>query len=234
MLGPVNKPVIITGSMKSIIEEGTDAIVNIMDSITAATSDIEGVYVVFNRKLIQGSRASKIRSVQFDAFVSINYPLAGQITDDGIDFNFTPEKRGASLKLDTSFDDSIAVLRIFHGINPTLVDSVFDAGYRGIVIESFGSGGIPYRGRNLLERVTEIASKILVLLTSQVLYDGVNLQTYEVAQRTLEAVAISSCDMTKEASINKLMWVLGHTRELESVKEMMYTNYANEIDTTIC
>lgn len=53
MLGPVNKPVIITGSMKSIIEEGTDAIVNIMDSITAATSDIEGVYVVFNRKLIQ-------------------------------------------------------------------------------------------------------------------------------------------------------------------------------------
>lgn len=115
-----------------------------------------------------------------------------------------------------------------------MVDSVFDAGYRGIVIESFGSGGIPYRGRNLLERVTEIASKILVLLTSQVLYDGVNLQTYEVAQRTLEAVAISSCDMTKEASINKLMWVLGHTRELESVKEMMYTNYANEIDTTIC
>lgn len=232
MLGPINKPVVITGSMLPMPAEGTDAIMNMKDSITAAASDIEGVYAVINRKLILGSRVSKLRAAQFDAFESVNYPLVGKITDEGINLSFTPEKRGSSIKLDTSFDTSIAVLRVFPGFDPSLVDTVFDAGYRGIVLEAYGSGGIPYRGRNLVERISKIASKIPVLLTSQVFYDWYYPGTYEVHQRALDAGVIPIYDMAKEASITKLMWVLGHSRDLKIVKEMMHTNYANEIDTT--
>ena len=233
-LGPVDRPVIITGSMKSVIEENTDAIVNMKDSITAASSGICGVYVVFNRKLIKGSRVSKIRSVQFDAFTSVNYPLIGEFSDNGIRFNVQPDRKASGIKLDTACETSIAVIKLFPGMDPELVKVIKNAGFKGIVIESYGTGGIPYRGRDLLAVITEIASEIPVLLTTQVVYDGVDLHTYEVGQRALSSGVISACDMSKEASITKLMWVLGHTRDLEKVKEMIYTDYAGEINTDRC
>jgi L-asparaginase len=231
MLGLVDKPVIITGSMKSVVEENTDATVNMRDSITAAGSGIQGVYGVFNRKLIKGSRISKLKSVQFDAFTSVNYPFVGEFTDKGISFSVKPEKNNSGIKLDTAFDTSIAVIKLFPGLNPELVKTLYNAGYKGIVIESYGTGGIPYRGRDLLAEITEIASEIPVLLTTQVVFDGVDLHTYEVGQRALSSGAISAYDMSKEASITKLMWVLGHTHDLDKVKEMVYTNYAGEINT---
>src|SRR6056297_1556053 len=116
MLGPLDKPVIVTGSMKSVIEDDTDAIVNMKDSITAASSDIDGVYAVFNRKLIKGSRVSKIRSVEYDAFVSVNCRLVAEFDERGINFKGEQERSGSKIHLDTSFDPSIIVLKLFPGM----------------------------------------------------------------------------------------------------------------------
>ena len=222
MLGPADMPVIITGSMKSVVEENTDAIVNMKDSITAASSGICGVYAVFNRKLIKGSRVSKIRSVQFDAFISVNYPLTGEFSDKGTKFNVQPDRKGSGIKLDTAFETSIAVIKLFPGMDPELVKAIYNAGFKGIVIESYGTGGIPYRGRDLLSAITEIASEIPVLLTTQVVYDGVDLHTYEVGQRALSSGAISACDMSKEAAITKLMWTLPHTGSGKSKRDDLH------------
>lgn len=231
MLGPIDRPVVITGAMKSIIEEETDGIDNLKDAITAAASGIHGVYVAFNRKLIRGSRVSKIRSVEYDAFVSVNCPLVAEFDERGINFKGEQERSGSKIKLDTVFDNSVAVIKLFPGMDPKLVETVYKAGFRGIVIESFGTGGIPYRGRDLLSVITSIASDIPVVLATQVVFDGVHLETYEVGQRSLDSGAISACDMSKEAAITKLMWILGHTGDLNEIKKMMYTNYAGEINT---
>ena len=229
MLGPINKPVIITGSMKTVAEEGTDAVDNLKDTFTAAQEQLEGVYVVFNHLLIRGCRVSKLKSEQYDAFVSVNFPVIAEIHDGSVSYKVKPMRNRKGLNLDTRFDTNLAVLKFFPGLNPDIVKTLYDAGYGALVLESYGTGGIPYRRRDIASEVEKVAGKIPIVLTTQVVYDGVNLHTYEVGQRALETGVISAFDMSKEASITKLMWAMGRTKDPKEVKEIMYADYTGEI-----
>lgn len=229
MLGPIDKPVIITGSMKTVQETETDAIDNLQDSFTAVREDIGGVYVVFNHTLINGSRVSKLKSLQYDAFVSVNTPVVANINDGHVSYQVDLSGNKSGLKLNTSFDSQIVVLKFFPGLDPDVITNMYEAGYRGVVLESYGTGGMPYRRRDISAKVEAVAGKIPILLTTQVVHDGVHLNAYEVGQRALEIGVISACDMSKEASITKLIWALGQTGNPEEVKEIMYTNYTGEI-----
>lgn len=229
MLGPIDKPVIITGSMKTAQETETDAIDNLQDSFTAVRENIGGVYVVFNHKLIKGSRVSKLKSLQYDAFVSVNAPVVADINDWEVTYQVNPVGNRSGVELNTKFDSKMVVLKFFPGLDPDVITNMYDAGYRGIVLESYGTGGMPYRRRDISATVEELAGKLPILLTTQVVHDGVHLKTYEVGQRALETGVISAHDMAKEASITKLIWALGQTADPEEVKEIMYTNYAGEI-----
>jgi len=97
------------------------------------------------------------------------------------------------------------------------------------VLEGYGAGGIPYRGRNLLEAVSKVAREKPVVMTTQALYGGVDLTRYEVGRRALEAGVIPAGDMTKEATLVKLMYALGRTREIEEVRRIMEKNLAGEL-----
>ena len=229
MLGPINKPVIITGAMKTVVDEGTDAIDNLHDSFTAVQEKLEGVYVVFNHKLIRGSRVSKLKSVQYDAFISINYPYTAEIDEGRVSYKVKPLRNRAGLNLNINYDANIAVIKFFPGLDPRIISNLVDAGFKGLVLESYGSGGIPYRRRDIASEVEKIAARIPVVLTTQVVYDGVNLHTYEVGQRALDTGVISARDMSKEASITKLMWALGQSSDTRDVKEIMYRDYVGEI-----
>lgn len=227
------KPVVITGAMKSITEPESDAVRNIRDSLLfAMNSEMGGIFVVFNGKVINGCRASKVKSMDVDAFRSINYPDIAYIDEDGnIKYNNIPISSGlkSSLKLDTYYDPKIFLLKLIPGIDPRIIDTILGLGYKGIVLEGYGVGGIPYRKRNLLEKIKNISRDIPVVLTTQVLYNGVDLTRYEVGRKALEAGVISAYDMTKEATVTKLMWALAHADDVDAIRQIIHTNYANEI-----
>lgn len=229
MLRSPGKPIVLTGSMKTLDAEESDAVTNITDAIRFAAEGVAGVFVVFNRKIIMGSRVCKIASMNIDAFESVNSPYVAFMTGDGINYRDVPPAPTESFSADTRIDSHVFLLKIVPGLEPELVRTICNAGISGLVIESFGAGGLPYRGRDILAVVGEAATKMPVVLTSQVLYDGVNLQTYEVGRKARQAGVISARDMTTESAITKLMWALGQTRNVGEVRAIFQTSLAGEI-----
>jgi len=224
------KPVIITGSMVPIDFDGTDAKRNMEDAIRFACENVSGVYVVFDGKVISGTRAVKVRSKSDNAFMSINYPYIARIEGSEVVYlSHIPVSKSSPLKLDTSLCSDVFVLKLFPGITPEVFDYIKQS-YRGVVIESYGNGGIPFEKRNLLPKINElIDAGVAVVITTQCLEEGTDLQRYEVGRKLSEKFIISSRDMNTEAIVTKLMWVLGKTTNLDQVKQMMETPIANDL-----
>jgi len=235
MLRNISKTVILTGSMKPAPIANSDAIDNVSDSVRFTAEGCPGVFVVFNHKVIKAARASKIASKDIDAFVSVNEPPIALMTTKGIEYDGGLLKGAvlagidAPFTVDTRMDNNIFVLKIFPGLEPYIIEYLMEKEISGLIVESFGAGGLPYRGRNLLDVLSKAAAKIPVVMTSQALYNGVSLNTYEVGVKALKAGIISAGDMSKEAAITKLMWVLGHTNSIDEIREIFATSLAGEI-----
>jgi len=233
MLQGLSKPIIITGAMKSIVEPGTDAKRNLIGSVSFACEDNGGIYVVFNDKIMKGCRVCKMKSQKFDAFCSVNCQDVGCINSEGeVTYNTNTQKMVSpeETTLDDKLDPNIFLLKLIPGTHPEVIDKLLELGYKGIIIESFGCGGVPFIGRNLLPGIKKLIERgVAVVIASQAIYDGVNLTRYEVGRRALDLGVIPTYDMTKEATVTKLMWVLGHTNDLNEVKKMMLTNYCGEL-----
>ncbi|MCI0768379.1 type I asparaginase [Bacillus sp. TL12] len=230
MLQDVEKPIVITGSQIPISFKKTDAKRNISDAIRFACEEIGGVYVVFDGRVIQGTRAIKLRTKSYDSFESINYPYVASIHEDDIEYNkpfHSPKNK--EIKLDTSLCTDVSLVKLFPGIKPEFFDFLKNQ-CQGIVIESYGSGGIPFQGRNILEKLNELTEcGISVVITTQCLEEGEDIDIYEVGRKVNQNVIIRSRNMNTEAIVPKLMWVLGKTQDPKKVKEMMETPIADDI-----
>jgi L-asparaginase len=230
MLQNVKKPIVLTGSQIPIAFKKTDAKRNISDAIRFACEEIGGVYVVFDGRVIQGTRAIKVRTKSYDSFESINYPYVASILEDTIEYNkrfHLPKKN--EIKLDTSLCTDVSLVKLYPGIKPEFFDFLKKQ-YKGIVIESYGSGGIPFQGRNLLEKLNELTEcGISVVITTQCLEEGEDIDIYEVGRKVNQSSIIRSKNMNTEAIVPKLMWVLGKTQDPQKVKEMMETPIADDI-----
>ncbi|WP_022761458.1 asparaginase [Butyrivibrio sp. AD3002] len=231
MLRNIGIPVVITGSQLSITNPVADAMENCRCAIHMAASQIPGVFVAFNRKVMLGCRTSKVRSLSFDAFESINYPNIATISSLGmkIDTAAVPERTGI-FKLANSYSDKVCMIKMFPGIHTGFVEAVADQGYKGLYIEAYGIGGMPFLKHDFIGTLDKlIKGGMTVVVGTQCRYEGTKMDVYETGKRALEIGALEACDMTGEAALTKLMWILGMTEDLSEIRDYYSINVAGEI-----
>lgn len=233
MIQNSSKPIVITGAQKPIEMDVTDAKTNLLDSfIYAADDDSQNVNVVFDGKVIVGTRAKKERAKSFNAFSSINYPYTAVI-QDGMLVRYIPE---IPVQGDVEFyydmKDSVCVLKLIPGINPSILPVLFEQ-FDCIVMESFGVGGVP---QSLVDAFYKEMGKWAgkgkhVVMTTQVANEGSNMSVYEVGKKVKEDFnLVEAYDMTLEATITKMMWLMGLKGiEEKDMRKKFYTQINHDI-----
>lgn len=196
-----------------------------------AASGVPGVFVAFDRKVMLGCRASKLRTVGFDAFESINHPYVARISSLGmrIDRSALPRRNGI-FRLRNQWSEDVAVIRLYPGFHGSTLEKLAEDGCRAFYIEGFGLGGVPFLRRDLtavLRALTD--SGIVVLLGTQCRYEGSDLSVYETGRRALDAGVLQAYDMTCEAAVTKLMWVLGQTANPSEIREYFSLDLCGEV-----
>ena len=231
MLVNLDKPVVLTGSQVPLVDPGSDGRRNIVDAFSVAASGRPGVFVVFNGKIIRGCRAVKVHSARLDAFSSVNQIEAGRVDGSKVVFSQPAEPAKQPRRLDDRLDDRVFLLKLVPGVDAGIIDFVRGKGYKGLVIEGFGAGGVPNSRQDLLDAIRRaVDAGLAVCITTQCLYDGCDIGIYDVGIAAGRAGAVSTFDMTPEAVVTKLMWVLGHTHERAEVQRMLLENCCGEID----
>ena len=226
------KPIVLTGAQKSIYVQDTDARRNLYDAFVAAQDDnLAGVYIVFDGRVILGTRARKTRTKSMNAFSSIDYPDVALIRDGRILHYIRQPRPQTPPAFYGRLDASVFVLRLIPGMNPEvlrLLASRFDA----LVIESFGVGGLPcYEQTDFLSAVAAWSSAGKpIVITTQVPHEGSDLAVYQVGARAAAQPGIlQAYTMTVEAVVTKLMWILPQTRDLTEIKRLFYTPIACDL-----
>ena len=224
------KPIVLTGAQKPIGFETTDSKQNLRDAFTVAVSDLPGVTLVFNGKMIMGTRARKTHSKSFEAFSSINYPLLGMVRDGRIIRYIRPESRAVPQFYDT-VDPKVALLKLVPGADCGVAEYLLERN-SALIIESFGVGGLPtYKAGDYYETVKAgLDAGKTVVMTTQVENEGSDLAVYHVGSSIKRDLPIlEAYDMTTEAVCAKLMWILGQTTDRQWVEELFYTPVACDI-----
>jgi L-asparaginase len=225
MMSNLSKPVILTGSQLPIEADGTDAKRNLYDAFCCACEDFSGVYVAFFDRLIVGTCAKKVRTRSFDAFESINHPLAAKIENYRVvkpvqhTQKFQKDGELSAFSIDTKMCPDVLVLKIFPGMRTDIFDFVKNH-YRGIVLECYGLGGLPDTDGYVLAKIDELnRAGVAVVISTQCTYEGIDLSVYSVGQNLKNHDIIDGGNATTEALVMKLMWALAHFKSVEDVKK---------------
>jgi len=247
MLQNLPCPIILTGSQRSSDRGSSDAESNMRASLIAAKADLSGVFICMHRDLSDdvcalnfGTKVRKMHTTRRDAFRSINVHPAAMVhlAQEKVE-KLSPlcpsRNKAAKLSVDTALNTNVAMQYIYPGMLPSQISAL--SKYDGIVLVGMGLSHLPINlgkdnlAQPIFKEVKElISSGIPVVLASQCIYGRIGMDVYTIGRAIKDAGLIGNgCDMTPETAYVKLMWVLGHEKKAERVKELMETNIAGEI-----
>lgn len=218
------KPIVLTGSQQPIDKEDTDGRINLRDSFLYATSDTAcDVVIVFQGKVIAGTRAKKIRTKSFNAFTSVDFPNLAVIRDGKVIQYITPQKKDKP-DFYLQLNEKVGLLTLTPGQKSDVLDAYFKL-YDAVVVSGYGTGGVPegdYYGFYDTIAHWENKGRVLVI-TTQVQQEGSDMNIYQVGRGLKNRFEIlESYTMTHESIITKLMWILPQTKQDEEVKKLFY------------
>ena len=217
------KPIVITGSQKSICLENTDARLNLYNSfLYASDSGSHGVSLVFDGKVILGTRARKERTKSFNAFSSVDYPELGVIRDGKLIRYLAELEYRSRPVFYHRLEERILLLTLIPGMGADALEALRDR-YEAVILQSFGVGGLPGGASGSLAQAIEawLEEGKTILMMTQVPYEGSDMTVYQVGYQVKEKYQLlEGYNMTLEAAATKLMWVLGQTRESEQVRQL--------------
>ena len=225
------KPIALTGSQRPMVSSFTDAKLNLYQSLLWLTDErSRDVAIVFGGLAIAGTRARKQRTMSVNAFTSVNYPPLAYIRNDRImrgaaNLGDSGDKPSGP-RLYDALDPHVTVVKLTPGLDPQVFD-ILKPVYDGIILETFGLGGVPdfgERGDAFREAIFGwVDSGRTLVMTTQVPEEGLDLGVYEVGRTWAEHPGIlRGDDMTCEALVAKTMWVLGQTRDAAEIKRLFY------------
>ena len=224
------KPIVLTGAQKPIWFDSTDSKRNLTDAFIYACRGCGGVQIVFNGRVIQGTRARKTYSKSFQAFSSVNYPDLAVLQDEHLLQYIGSECADAPVFYD-KLNTNVGLLKLIPGTEKELVAFMAQR-YDGLIIESFGVGGLPeYEHGGFYDAIRgAVEQGKIVVMTTQVPNEGSDLTVYHVGGHLKSTLRLlEAYDMTTEAAVAKLMWILGQTRDFEEVERLFYAPVAKDI-----
>ncbi|MHA1770816.1 MAG: asparaginase [Candidatus Thorarchaeota archaeon] len=231
MVQDFGKPIVFTGAQIPLITPWSDGPRNLLDAIrVAAFADLGETCIVFNGEVHRPTRTKKMRSDSYDAFDSVDPAPLGTLGRDIVLFERRSPRHNLVPRFDIRLDDRVFLLKVFPGLPPGIISRIVDMGYHGIVIEGFGTGNIPSEENSLANGIQHAINQgCFVIVSSQCAFGQTDLSLYAVGRSALDVGAMSAYDMTSEATLVKLAWVLGHTHDPAQVRKMMSTDYFGEM-----
>ena len=234
------KPVVLTGSQLPIGMLRTDGKENLISSIEIASAVgpdghpmVPEVCIYFESQLYRGNRTTKYNAENFRAFRSANCPV---LADVGIHIKYDrsliryPQDWNAPLRVFQNLDTNVAILKIFPGITPEVIDAILNMeGLRGVVLETFGSGNAPTADW-FVERIKDAVHRGLVVLNVTQCHAGkVDMDAYATGVALKQEGVISGFDSTTEAAVTKMFFALGQSNSSDKVKGLLQSNLRGEI-----
>ena len=241
LLADVDIPVVLTGSMLTADVLNNDVTDNIFSavqfSMQLAMYRRGGVAIAFDDVLIHGPRAAKADSRRKHAFVSVEYPLLGEMKHRA-QYKI-PWLNARTPRLSSErpwgatpvLERGVVVLPVFPGMRAHVLNALVDTGPRAIVLEGYGLGGIPFMGENLLPSIERgVQDGVHFVVRTQAMFGGTDLSVYEVGRKAMDLGAISAHDMTREALVTKLMLTLSMAHSRDELEGLLNKNLCDDVD----